>query len=66
MKDDLPTILNKYASDEITIRSISEIIANNDSLVRIPYGKDVLKKCYQKNSKEELPVKGQNQKEGVN
>jgi amidase len=48
--------LNKYASDEITIRSISEIIAynNNDSLVRIPYGKDVLKKCYQKIVKEEL------------
>jgi amidase len=49
MKVDLPNYLNKYASDEITIRSISEIIAyNNDPLVRIPYGKDVLKKCYQK------------------
>jgi amidase len=36
MKVDLPNYLNKYASDEITIRSISEIIAynNNDSLVR--------------------------------
>jgi amidase len=33
MKVDLPNYLNKYASDEITIRSISEIIAyNNDSL----------------------------------
>jgi amidase len=68
MKADLPTILNKYASDEITIRSISEIIAyNNDSLVRIPYGKDVLKKCYQKIVvKKNYSVKGQNQKEGVN
>jgi amidase len=57
--------LNKYASDEITIRSISEIIAynNNDSLSEFLTGKDVLKKCYQKIV---VKVQFQTKKEGVN
>jgi amidase len=52
MKVDLPNYLNKYASDEITIRSISEIIAynNNDSLVRrIPYGQGRFKEMLSEN-----------------
>jgi amidase len=69
MKVDLPNYLNKYASDEITIRSISEIIAynNNDSLVRIPYGQGRFKEMLSENSsKEELLQLKARIKEGVN
>jgi len=40
MKVDLPNYLNKYASNEVTLRSVSEIVDynTNDSLVKIPYG----------------------------
>lgn len=40
MKKDLPEYLEKYASDLITLRSVSEIVDlnKNDTLTRIPYG----------------------------
>jgi amidase len=40
MKTDLPDYLKKYASAEITFRSVQDIIEFNkqDSLIRIPYG----------------------------
>lgn len=40
MKIDLPNYLNKYASKDIRLRTMQEIVAYNtqDSLVRIPYG----------------------------
>lgn len=40
MRIDLPNYLNKYAADDITLRSMKEIVVYNkqDSLVRIPYG----------------------------
>lgn len=40
MKIDLPNYLKKYAADDISIRSMKEIVSfnNEDSLVRIPYG----------------------------
>ncbi len=43
MKVDLPGYLDKYASDEITFRSVSEIADYNkaDTLVRIPYGQTI-------------------------
>lgn len=43
MKVDLPAYLDKYASDDILIRSISDIADFNmaDTLVRIPYGQTI-------------------------
>ena len=43
MKADLPAYLDKYASDDILVRSISEIADFNmaDTLVRIPYGQTI-------------------------
>ena len=40
MKIDLPNYLNKYASDNIKLRTMEEIAVynKNDTLVRIPYG----------------------------
>lgn len=40
MKIDLPNYLNQFASDDIPLRSMEEIVVynNQDSLVRIPYG----------------------------
>lgn len=40
MRIDLPNYLNKYASDDIALRSMKNILEYNkqDSLVRIPYG----------------------------
>ena len=40
MKIDLPQYLNKYANNEISLRTIEEIVAYNkeDSLIKIPYG----------------------------
>ena len=40
MRIDLPKYLNKYASDDISLRSMKKILEYNkqDSLVRIPYG----------------------------
>lgn len=40
MRIDLPKYLNKYASDDITLRSMKEIVEYNkqDSLIKIPYG----------------------------
>jgi amidase len=43
MKADLPKYLNKYASEKVTVRSVSDITDYNkkDSLIRIPYGQDL-------------------------
>ncbi len=43
MKVDLPAYLDKYASDDIAFRSISDIADFNmaDTLVRIPYGQTI-------------------------
>jgi len=43
MKVDLPSYLDKYASDDILVRSISDIADFNmaDTLVRIPYGQTI-------------------------
>ena len=43
MKVDLPAYLDKYASDDILVRSISDIADFNmaDTLVRIPYGQTI-------------------------
>jgi amidase len=40
MKIDLPNYLNQYASEGLTLRSMSDIVAYNrqDSLTKIPYG----------------------------
>jgi len=40
MRIDLPNYLNQYSSEEMTLRSVSDIIAYNkqDSLEKIPYG----------------------------
>ncbi len=40
MKVDLPNYLNQYATEDIILRSMEEIVAYNleDTLVRIPYG----------------------------
>jgi len=40
MRIDLPKYLNKYASENMTLRTMKEIVAynNQDSIVRIPYG----------------------------
>jgi len=40
MRIDLPIYLNEYASDEITLRTMKEIVGynNEDTLARIPYG----------------------------
>lgn len=40
MKVDLPAYLNKFASKDLTIRSIADIIAynNSDAALKIPYG----------------------------
>lgn len=40
IKIDLPAYLNKYASDDITLHTMKDIVAynNEDSLLRIPYG----------------------------
>jgi amidase len=45
MKADLPAYLAKYASEDITFRSVEEIAAFNvaDSLVRIPYGQTIFR-----------------------
>ncbi|MFD2565389.1 amidase family protein [Aquimarina rubra] len=43
MKNDLPEYMNSYASNNITVKTVEDIIAFNlqDNLVRIPYGQGV-------------------------
>ena len=69
MKVDLPNYLNKYASDEVTIRSISDIIAynKNDSLIRIPYGQGRFEGMLSENISEEdlIQLKARINKEAV-
>jgi len=70
MKADLPDYLNKYASDEVTFRSVSDIVAYNkrDSLIRIPYGQGLFTGILKSDiSKEDLAkFKIRLNKEGVN
>ena len=57
MQIDLPNYLNLYSSEELTLRSISDIVAYNkqDSLDKIPYGQGRFEKILDTNiSKEEL------------
>jgi amidase len=48
MKVDLPNYLNTYASNEVTSRSIAEIVAynNSDAALKSPMVKAVLMVCY--------------------
>ncbi|WP_378176943.1 amidase family protein [Aquimarina sp. SS2-1] len=43
MKKDLPRYINLYASDDITVKTVEDVITFNlqDTLVRIPYGQGV-------------------------
>ena len=40
MKIDLPNYFSEYAAEEVTFRSVADIVAYNeqDTLIRIPYG----------------------------
>jgi len=70
MQIDLPNYLNQYSSEELTLRSISDIVAYNkqDSLDKIPYGQGRFERILEANlSQEELAqlrIKLRN--EGVN
>ncbi|RTY82573.1 amidase [Flavobacterium sp. ZB4P23] len=70
MKVDLPNYLNKYASNELTIRSIADIIAynKNDSILKIPYGQGRFEQMLAENTTEAelLQIKAKIKKEGVN
>ena len=70
MKNDLPNYLNKYASNELTIRSITDIIAynKNDSILKIPYGQRRFEQMLAENTTEAelLQIKAKIRKEGVN
>ena len=70
MKVDLPNYLNKYASNELTIRSIADIIAynKNDSILKIPYGQRRFEQMLAENTTEAelLQTKAKIKKEGVN
>lgn len=70
MKVDLPNYLNKYASNELTIRSIADIIAynKNDSILKIPYGQGRFEQMLAENITEAelLQIKAKIKKEGVN
>jgi len=57
MKNDLPEYLKRYASDEVTFRSVQEIVEFNkkDSTIRIPYGQGLFTGIVKNNiSREEL------------
>jgi amidase len=70
MKADLPKYLNKYASDEVTFRSVSDIVDYNkkDSLIRIPYGQDLFTGILKADISQEdlIQLKTRLHKEGVN
>lgn len=70
MKVDLPNYLNKYALNELTIRSIADIIAynKNDSILKIPYGQGRFEQMLAENTTEAelLQIKAKIKKEGVN
>ena len=70
MKVDLPNYLNKYASTELTTRSIADIIAynKNDSILKIPYGQGRFEQMLAENTTEAelLQIKAKIKKEGVN
>lgn len=70
MKVDLPNYLNKYASNELTIRSIADIIAynKNDSILKIPYGQGRFEQMLAENTTEPelMQIKAKIKKEGVN
>ena len=70
MKADLPKYLNKYASDEVAFRSVSDIVDYNkkDSLIRIPYGQDLFTGILEVDISQEdlIQLKTKLHKEGVN
>jgi amidase len=70
MKVDLPNYLNKYASHELSIRSIADIVAynKNDSILKIPYGQGRFEQMLAENTTEAelLQIKAKIKKEGVN
>jgi amidase len=70
MKTDLPSYLNKYASEKAEFKSVSDIIDynNKDTLIRIPYGQTLFTGIVKENvSKEELiQLKTGLHKAGVN
>jgi amidase len=70
MKVDLPNYLNKYGSNELTSRSIAEIIAynNSDPALKIPYGQGRFDGILADNTTAEelLQIKAKIRKEGVN
>lgn len=70
MKVDLPNYLNKYASNELTTRSIADVIAynKNDSILKIPYGQGRFEQMLAENTTEAelLQIKAKIKKEGVN
>jgi len=70
MKVDLPKYLNKYASEEVTFRSVSDIVDYNkkDSLLRIPYGQDLFTGILKVDISQEdlIQLKIRLHKEGVN
>jgi amidase len=55
MKVDLPRYLNKYASDKVIFRSVSDIVDfnNKDSLIRIPYGQTLFTGIVKENISED-------------
>ena len=55
MRIDLPNYLNQYSSEELTIQSISDIVAYNrqDSLDKIPYGQGRFERILDVNLSEE-------------
>lgn len=69
MKADLPAYIDKYASDGIAFRSISEIVDFNlaDTLVRIPYGQTIFDEmvALEMTSEEVLQLKKRLHEEGV-
>ena len=69
MKVDLPAYLDKYASDDILIRSITDIADFNmaDTLVRIPYGQTIFNEmvALEITPEEVLSLKGRLHEEAV-
>jgi amidase len=57
MKTDLPNYISRYGSEDITLRSVADIVDynKNDSLIRIPYGQGRFESIVKENiSREEL------------
>ncbi len=59
IKNDLPEYINSYASDNITVKTIEDVMAFNlkDTLVRIPYGQGIFEEII----KDTTTIQGLNQ-----